>query len=197
MGLPAHIPASYIDDGRERLRCYKALTSAVGGAAREEAALSMRDRFGPFPEELNNFLAVLDFKQFLTGLQVQRADVHRDHLRLFWPDGQSAVQPERIVELAAKTPGARLHPPAGLTLPLVQGIPFADALLKIRKALGRHPQRGRFLKRRMRRSMSMTGREDILAYAAKAFQTEPEHLWSQWPGTCRAPSCGERAGGTA
>lgn len=27
----------------------------------------------------------------------------------------------------------------------------------------------------------MTGREDILAYAAKAFQTEPEHLWSQWP----------------
>ena len=47
LGLPAHIPASYIEDGRERLRCYKMLTSATGGAAREEAALGIRDRFGP------------------------------------------------------------------------------------------------------------------------------------------------------
>lgn len=135
LGLPAHIPASYIDDGRERLRCYKALTSAVGGSAREEAALSMRDRFGPFPEELTNFLAVLDFKQFLTELQVQRADVHRDHLRMFWPDGQTAVQPERIVELAAEMPGARLHPPAGLTLPLSADLPFSEGLQKMRAAL--------------------------------------------------------------
>ncbi len=135
LGLPAHIPASYIDDGRERLRCYKALTSAVGGSAREEAALSMRDRFGPFPEELTNFLAVLDFKQFLTELQVQRADVHRDHLRMFWPEGQTAVQPERIVELAAKMPGARLHPPAGLTLPLAADLPFSEGLQKVRVAL--------------------------------------------------------------
>ena len=135
LGLPAHIPASYIDDGRERLRCYKALTSAVGGAAREEAALSMRDRFGPFPEELTNFLAVLDFKQFLTELQVQRADVHRDHLRMVWPEGQTAVQPERIVELAAKMPGARLHPPAGLTLPLAADLPFSEGLQKVRAAL--------------------------------------------------------------
>ena len=135
LGLPAHIPASYIDDGRERLRCYKALTSAVGGAAREEAALSMRDRFGPFPEELTNFLAVLDFKQFLTELQVQRADVHRDHLRMVWPEGQTAVQPERIVELAAKMPGARLHSPAGLTLPLAADLPFSEGLQKVRVAL--------------------------------------------------------------
>ena len=135
LGLPAHIPASYIDDGRERLRCYKALTSAVGGAAREEAALSMRDRFGPFPEELTNFLAVLDFKQFLTELQVQRADVHSDHLRMVWPEGQTAVQPERIVELAAKMPGARLHPPAGLTLPLAADLPFSEGLQKVRVAL--------------------------------------------------------------
>ncbi len=135
LGLPAHIPASYIDDGRERLRCYKALTSAAGGAAREEAALSMRDRFGPFPEELNNFLAVLDFKQFLTELQVQRADVYRDHVRMFWPGGQTAVHPERIVQLAAEMPGARLHPPAGLSLPLAGELSFGEGLQKIRLAL--------------------------------------------------------------
>ena len=135
LGLPAHIPASYIDDGRERLRCYKALTSAQGGAAREEIALSIRDRFGPFPKELANFLAVLDFKQFLTELQVQKADVHREHVRLTWPDGQTAVQPERIVALAASMPGARMQPPAGLTLPLAKDMPLAGGLDRLRQAL--------------------------------------------------------------
>uniref|UniRef100_UPI003AB4CBA8 transcription-repair coupling factor n=1 Tax=Alistipes putredinis TaxID=28117 RepID=UPI003AB4CBA8 len=96
LGLPAHIPQSYIEDGRERLRCYKALTSATSGAAREEVALSMRDRFGSFPQELANFIAVLDFKQFLSRLQVRRADIYLDHVRLVWGDGQTAVQPERI-----------------------------------------------------------------------------------------------------
>lgn len=135
IGLPAHIPASYIEDGRERLRCYKALTSAAGGAAREEAALSMRDRFGPFPEELRNFLAVLDFKQFLTELQVQKADVHIDHVRLTWSDGQTAAQPERIVALTAVMPGSRILPPAGLQLPLPGNLPFCEGLHQLRTAL--------------------------------------------------------------
>lgn len=121
LGLPAHIPQTYIDDGRERLRCYKALTSAPSGAAREEAALAMRDRFGPYPPEVANFLAVLDFKQFLCSLQVQRADISPDHVRLTWAEGQRAVAPERLVALAAATPGARLLPPAGLLLPLPEG----------------------------------------------------------------------------
>ena len=135
LGLPAHIPASYIEDGRERLRCYKTLTSAAGGAAREEAALGIRDRFGPFPEELRNFLAVLDFKQFLTELQVQKADVHINHVRLVWPDGQNAVQPERIVALTASMKDARMLPPAGLHLPLPADMPFAEGLQKLRTAL--------------------------------------------------------------
>ena len=106
-----------------------------GGAAREETALSIRDRFGPFPEELANFLAVLDFKQFLTELQVQKAEVRRESVRLTWPDGQTAVQPERIVALAASLPGARVHPPAGLALTLEKDVPLAQGLDRLRQAL--------------------------------------------------------------
>lgn len=135
LGLPAHIPATYIDDGRERLRCYKALTAAASGAAREEAALSMRDRFGPFPEELRNFLAVLDFKQLLSGLQVQKADVYADHVRLIWPTKQTTVQPERIVALTTAWPGSRILPPAGLHLPLSSSLPFCESLQQLRTLL--------------------------------------------------------------
>ena len=78
---------------------------------------------------------MLDFKQFLTELQVQKADVHREHVRLIWPDGQTAVQPERIVALAGSMPGARMQPPAGLTLPLAKGMPLAGGLDRLRQAL--------------------------------------------------------------
>ena len=135
LGLPAHIPQSYIEDGRERLRCYKALTSATSGAAREEVALSMRDRFGSFPQELVNFIAVLDFKQFLSHLQVQRADIYLDHVRLVWGDGQTAVQPERILQLVASMKGARMLPPASLMLPLPADKDFAQGLQGLRQAL--------------------------------------------------------------
>ena len=135
LGLPAHIPQSYIEDGRERLRCYKALTSATSGAAREEVALSMLDRFGSFPQELVNFIAVLDFKQFLSHLQVQRADIYLDHVRLVWGDGQTAVQPERILQLVASMKGARMLPPASLMLPLPADKDFAQGLQGLRQAL--------------------------------------------------------------
>lgn len=118
LGLPAHIPESYISDGRERLRCYKALTSAGSGAAREEAALDVRDRFGAFPPELENFLAVLAFKQTLSGLQVQRADVYLDRVRIFWPEKQSAVDSAKLVSVVTARKGARLLPPSTLDLPL-------------------------------------------------------------------------------
>ena len=135
LGLPAHIPQSYIEDGRERLRCYKALTSATSGAAREEVALSMRDRFGSFPQELANFIAVLDFKQFLSRLQVRRADIYLDHVRLVWGDGQTAVQPERILQLVASMKEARMLPPAALMLPLPPDKDFAQGLRGLRQAL--------------------------------------------------------------
>lgn len=137
LGLPAHIPESYIEDGRERLRCYKALTSATTGSAREDVALSMRDRFGPFPEELRNFLAMLDFKQFLAELQVQKADVYDDHVRLTWPDGQTAVAPEDVISLTAAMTGSRILPPSGLHLPLSKSVPFSEGLRELRTMLER------------------------------------------------------------
>lgn len=135
LGLPAHIPESYIEDGRERLRYYKALTSAPDSAAREETALGIRDRFGPFPQELQNFLAILDFKNFLKHIQVDKADIHQNSVKLKWRDDQTAVMPEKIVSLVSGNPRIKLLPPATLNIPFPEEMEFVEALASIRGVL--------------------------------------------------------------
>lgn len=135
IGVAAHIPGAYIEDGRERLRYYKALTSAQDGPGREEVALAMRDRFGQFPEELRNFLAMLDFKQFLGDLQVDKADIHRETMKLVWRKDQTRVDPASIVGLVNAHPEIRLLPPATLVIPISGEKDFASALDDIRHML--------------------------------------------------------------
>lgn len=135
LGLAAHIPQSYIEDGRERLRYYKALTSAQDGPGREEVALAMRDRFGQYPQEVANFLAVLNFKQFLGQLQVEKADIMPEGIRLAWRRDQTVIEPERIAETVKKHPELRLAPPASLSLPLSASVPVPEELARARKIL--------------------------------------------------------------
>lgn len=135
LGIPAHIPSTYIEDGKERLRCYKALTTAGSAPEREDIALGIRDRFGPFPEELRNFLAVLDFKQFIGALDVERADIHAASLKLSWRKNQKAVEPAQIVKLIKNNPEIKMFPPATLQLPFADDGTFADRLGKARESL--------------------------------------------------------------
>lgn len=135
LALPAHIPATYIEDGRERLRYYKALTSAQNGHGREEVALAMRDRFGQFPEELRTFLSVLDFKQFLGELQVEKADIMPHGIKLVWRKDQTAIRVENIIKVVNQHPEFKLQPPASLSIPIDASLPAAEALKQARKAL--------------------------------------------------------------
>ena len=122
IGVNAHIPETYITDGRERLRFYKMLSSAVDAVMLQDLELEMRDRFGPLPEELSNFLGVLLFKRFLMSMQVQRADIFKDKVRLVWGDKSDAVSPAALVEwVGARASSARLVPPACLEFRMETG----------------------------------------------------------------------------
>lgn len=126
--VPAHIPAGFVQDDRERLRFYKSLTAATSSAAREDVILAMRDRFGALPAELLNFQAVLDFKQILGSLQVEKADIHSQWVRLTWRQGQTAIVPEKILSLREGNPEVVLTPPATLKIPLNADMPFPESL---------------------------------------------------------------------
>ena len=121
IGLTAYIPDTYITDSRERLRYYKALSSAPDSMVMRDVELEMRDRFGVFPEPLGNFIQVLILKRFLSSIQVEKADISPDRLKLFWNESSSVVDPARYVSWVSSRPKmVRVLSPTSLELRLPQ-----------------------------------------------------------------------------
>ena len=131
----AHIPEEYVPDTRDRLRYYKALSSARGAAALEELSGEIRDRFGPLPVPLKRFLAVLRLKRRLGALQVSRADLSQGKAVLSWAEEATVVTPEMLVDFVQQSGGtARLLPPGRLEV-RVQADTVRQGLAEVEKAL--------------------------------------------------------------
>ena len=119
LGVSAHIPESYIEDGRERLRYYKTLSAAGSIEAQREVEFELRDRFGPVPEELENFFSVLGLKRRLAGWGAESAEIQADRLRLQMGHGGERLDPAAVISWVQASLGrARLNPPAGLEIRL-------------------------------------------------------------------------------
>ncbi|MEF2232051.1 MAG: transcription-repair coupling factor [Pseudodesulfovibrio sp.] len=113
----AHIPGGYIPDSRERLRYYRALSSAGDDRTLAELEAEIRDRFGPLPEALETFLGILRLKQTLSRLQASRAELYPARAVLSWGDHAMAVPTERFMAWVGQRGGrAQLVPPARLEL---------------------------------------------------------------------------------
>lgn len=111
----AHIPGEYVPDAKERLGYYRALSSAADDAARKEIEAELRDRFGAIPESVRNFLSVLELKELLATLQVQRADLYPGRAVISWGEEVTVVTPEHLIRWVAQRPeSAKLLPPGRL-----------------------------------------------------------------------------------
>ncbi len=119
IAVPARIPEAYVADPKDRLRLYKALSSAHNETGLAELAAETRDRYGPLPGELESFIAVLALKQVLARLQVAKADVAASRISLSWEGRPGVVSPESLVAfVATRGDRARLVPPARLEMRL-------------------------------------------------------------------------------
>ena len=129
LSISARIPEKYVPDSKERLRLYKNLTAAQTEAGLAEALADIKDRFGHAPEEVENFVAVLELKRVLTKLGVRRADVHSSKAVLTWDEGSRAVTPEALIAwITPRQNRAKLLPPAKLELRLDQAVPLRESL---------------------------------------------------------------------
>ncbi|MFW5735679.1 MAG: transcription-repair coupling factor, partial [Oceanidesulfovibrio sp.] len=119
IGFQANIPEDYISDAGERLTYYKSLSSARDEELRRDLKAEIRDRYGPLPEPLVNFLAVLELKALCASLGVEKAELFESVVRLTFLTEGSPVAPEALVAWVAGRNGrAKLSPPATLELRL-------------------------------------------------------------------------------
>lgn len=113
----AHIPEEFIPDTQDRLRYYKALSSADSAMALAELSAELKDRFGALPVPLERFLGVLRLKRLLGRLQVVKADVAPAKVVVSWHEDATAVSPDQMVAFVQENEGnARLLPPGRLEL---------------------------------------------------------------------------------
>ena len=132
----AHLPADYVPDAKERLRYYKALSTARTELVLEDLAAELRDRFGPLPDAARQFLAVLTVKALLARLQVLKAELSPNRAVLTWGQETSAVTPQALLGwVAGGGRHARLLPPAKLELRYPEGLDVRGGLEYLRTEL--------------------------------------------------------------
>ncbi|GAB6125591.1 transcription-repair coupling factor [Humidesulfovibrio idahonensis] len=132
----AHLPSDYVPDPKERLRYYKALSSARTQAVLADLAAELRDRFGPLPQAAKQFMAVLGVKTLLGQLQVLKAELSPARAVIAWGSETSVVSPESLVAwMAGGRRKAKLLPPAKLELRYPEGLDVGAGLEYLRTEL--------------------------------------------------------------
>lgn len=132
----AHLPEDFVPDGRERLRYYRALSSADTEAKIEELAAEIKDRFGHFPQEVENFISVLYLKRTLAKLGVMRADLFPTRVVLSWDEKNNPVDPTKLIAwVGEQGDKSKLKPPASLEIRLDQELTVSKGLDEICKKL--------------------------------------------------------------
>lgn len=125
----AHIPSDYVPDSKERLRYYRALSSADGERELRELEAELKDRFGHLPEELETFMGVLRLKKTLSRLQASRVELYPARAVISWPDDAIAVNPQRLIKwVGAQEDRAKLLPPARLEVRYTEALSLRQAL---------------------------------------------------------------------
>ena len=117
MGVPAHIPESYILEASERLHYYRVLSMCARSEELGEILQEIRDRFGPFPDPLETFVEILKLKFVIKDLGGIAADIYAGKIVISWDAEDSRVDPLSLVRwVEAHEPCARLIPPGKLEL---------------------------------------------------------------------------------
>lgn len=115
--FPAHIPEDYIAEPHDRLKYYRALSAAKSSQAVHENAEELRDRFGPPPEALRNFLSMLELKRVLAELGVSRADLFPGRAVCKWDAASPGLNPDIALPwLQKRATWAKLLPDNGLEI---------------------------------------------------------------------------------
>ncbi len=115
LNLDIRIPDSYIADPSQRLRTYKRISSAKDDAELDSLRLEMVDRFGKYPEPVENLFRYASLRLMTLALQIQGIERNKSQLFFRFVD-QSRVSAEKLLALVRRNKRASISPQGLLTL---------------------------------------------------------------------------------
>jgi transcription-repair coupling factor (superfamily II helicase) len=130
LGVDLAIPPSYVDDENWRMMIYKKVARALDDASLQETVREIVDRFGAPPPALRRLAAYASLRLAAerTGVTSITRQAGRVHVRFA---ETAPVDPERILEVVRRSPGASLSPGGVLTVPSPAGDEILEALREL------------------------------------------------------------------
>ncbi len=131
LGLPAHLPESYVPDPQVRLSLYKRLSLARTPAELEAISAELDDRFGPPPPPARHLLLAVELKAILRRLMALSLDLSPESLVVQFSH-TPRVDLDKLLGLAEREPGrVKVFPDGRVSVSLgregAQGEPLAEA----------------------------------------------------------------------
>ena len=139
LGLDIRIPPDYIADEQQRLRAYKRIAEADSAERAERLRAEFQDRYGEPPEAVLHLLAYSLLKSLAQKLGIESIQRKAAWLEIKF-HRSSKADPQRLMALVKRTPGAQFTAAGLLRLPLDAPAPPAAVLETLKRelsALGR------------------------------------------------------------
>ena len=115
LNLDIRIPEAYIPDSSQRLRMYKRISSAADEPELEGLRQEMIDRFGQYPEPVENLFRYARLRRESLDLQIQSIEKQKGQVFVRFVD-QSKVDAQKLLSLISRNKRASFSPQGLLTL---------------------------------------------------------------------------------
>jgi len=115
LNLDIRIPEDYIADSGQRLRMYKRISSATTNEELDALCQEMVDRFGAFPEPVENLFHYARLRQETLALQIPSVEKNKNQVFFRFAD-HSKVSAEKLMKLVTRNKKATFSPQGLLTL---------------------------------------------------------------------------------
>jgi transcription-repair coupling factor (superfamily II helicase) len=115
LNLDIRIPETYIADSSQRLRMYKRISSATTEEELDALRQEITDRFGQYPEPVENLFRYARLRQETLALQIQSVEKNKTQIFFRFVDN-SKVSAEKLMKLVTRNKNAAFSPQGLLTL---------------------------------------------------------------------------------
>ena len=119
LNLDIRIPEIYIEDAGQRLRMYKRISSAATREDMDALRQEMVDRFGHYPEPVENLFRYAQLRLETLALQIQSVEKNKDQVFFRFVD-HSKVSADKLLKLVMRNKHATFSPQGLLTLEVPQ-----------------------------------------------------------------------------